>query len=110
LRRYIKQELGLGKDEAAKVISKFPNLLGSSVENTITPIVQYLEEEVGLGKDETVKVITKFPNLLGLSVENALAPTVRQVLTLVHILAQPEPFLSLKTPKHPTTWDVKCSR
>jgi len=32
-------------------------------------------------------------------------------LTLVHIFAQPEPFLSLKpAAKHPTTWDKKCSR
>jgi len=33
----------------------------------------------------------------------------RHGLTLVHIFAQPEPFLSLKSAKHPTTWDKKCS-
>jgi hypothetical protein len=31
-------------------------------------------------------------------------------LTLVHVLAQPEPFLSLKPGKHPNTWDKKCPR
>ena len=33
-----------------------------------------------------------------------------QGLTLVHIFAQPEPFLSPKPAKHPTTRDQKCSR
>ena len=33
-----------------------------------------------------------------------------QGLTLVHFFAQPEPFLSLKPAKHPTTWDKKCPR
>jgi len=33
-----------------------------------------------------------------------------QGLTLVHFFAQPDPFLSLKPAKHPTTWDRKCSR
>jgi hypothetical protein len=33
-----------------------------------------------------------------------------QGLTLVHMFAQPQPFLSLKPAKHPTTWDRKCSR
>jgi hypothetical protein len=34
----------------------------------------------------------------------------RQGLTLVHIFAQPESFLSLKPAKHPNLWDKKCSR
>jgi len=33
-----------------------------------------------------------------------------QGLTLVHIFAQLEPFLSLKPAKHPTTWDRRYSR
>jgi hypothetical protein len=33
-----------------------------------------------------------------------------QGLTLVHILAQPEPFLSLTPAKHSNTWDKQCSR
>jgi hypothetical protein len=37
-------------------------------------------------------------------------PPSTQGLTLVHIFAQPEPFLSLKPAKHPTTWDRKSSR
>ena len=37
-------------------------------------------------------------------------PTRDQGLTLVHIFAQPEPCLSLKPAKHPSTWDKKCSR
>jgi len=32
------------------------------------------------------------------------------LITLVHIFAQPESFLSLKPAKHPTTWYKKCSR
>ena len=34
----------------------------------------------------------------------------RQGIPLVHIYAQPEPFLSLKPAKHSTTWERKCSR
>jgi hypothetical protein len=33
-----------------------------------------------------------------------------QGLTVVHIFAQPEPFLSLKSEQYPNTWDKKCSR
>jgi hypothetical protein len=33
-----------------------------------------------------------------------------QGVSLAHIFAQPEPFLSLKPAKHPTTWDKQCSR
>ena len=33
-----------------------------------------------------------------------------QGLTLVHVFAHPERFLSLKPTKHPITWDKRCSR
>jgi hypothetical protein len=33
-----------------------------------------------------------------------------QGLTLVHICAQSEPYLSLQPAKHPNTWDTMCSR
>ena len=38
-----------------------------------------------------------------------LSAAQRQGLTLVHIFAQPEPFLSLKPAKHPITWNTRCS-
>jgi len=52
--------------------------------------------------------------LENLDTGNAAAATAEgagagQGLILVHNFAQPEPYLSLKPAKHPTTWDNMCS-
>jgi len=85
--RYLAEELGLGRDGAAKVIVRFPSVLGLSVEENLAPKVRYLSEEwAGLeyllggewaGAVKVIAIILASPTLLGMSIENKLRPTLR---------------------------------
>jgi mTERF domain-containing protein len=68
---------GLGQERAAKVITKWPQVLGYNVRQNLAPAVRHLAEELALGREGAAKVITTFPQVLGLSVEYNVAPKVR---------------------------------
>ena len=74
-------ELGLSKDQVAKVIAVFPRLLGYSIEQNLKPTVQWLLDS-GLSKSQVAKAAGVCPQLLGLSIEQNLKPTVQWLLDL----------------------------
>ena len=60
-----------------KLITKFPQVLGFSVEHSSAPKLKYLAEEVGLGRAGAVKVITRCPQVLSFNVDDNIAPKVK---------------------------------
>jgi len=75
--RYLAEDMGLGREGAAKLITTLPQVLGLSVEDNITPKVRYLAEELGLGKDGAAKLIARCPQVLSYSVDDNIALKVR---------------------------------
>ncbi|CAE7547050.1 MTERF5, partial [Symbiodinium pilosum] len=60
----------------SKVISRFPQVLGCSIEENLKPTVQWLRDS-GLKEAEVSKVISRLPQVLGYSIEENLKPTVQ---------------------------------
>ena len=63
----------LGVTDISKVVTRHPNILAYSIEDTLQPHVDYLKE---LGVTDIGKVVTKLPQILALSIEGNLEPTV----------------------------------
>jgi len=84
---YLAEEVGLGRDGAAEVITTYPDLLGLSVEKNIAHTVKFLEEEGvpflveedGAGREGAADIILKIPSLLGLDVERTLQQNLRNL-------------------------------
>ena len=69
------EEVGLSREQVAKVVARFPQILGCGVETNLKPTVAWLEQ-VGLHREEVAKVVARFPQILGCGVETNLKPTV----------------------------------
>eukprot|EP00439_Symbiodinium_sp_Y106_P023410 s3021_g2.t2 len=69
------KDVGLNREQVAKVIAQFPSILGCSIEDNLKPTVAWLED-VGLSREQVAKVIALSPSVLGCSVEHNLKPTV----------------------------------
>ena len=78
--RYLAEDVGLGRDGAAKVITAIPQVLSLSVEKNLRPKVMFLVEEAGAGREGAAVIIMKDPSLLRKSVELNLRPTLRFLL------------------------------
>ncbi|OLP99878.1 mTERF domain-containing protein 1, mitochondrial [Symbiodinium microadriaticum] len=68
------EEVGLSREQVAKVVARFPQILGCGVETNLKPTVAWLEQ-VGLHREEVAKVVARFPQILGCGVETNLKPT-----------------------------------
>jgi hypothetical protein len=77
--RYLEEELGLGRDGAANVIARCPQVLSMSAEESIAPKVKFLAEEAGAGREGAAAIILARPAPLRLSIERKLRPTLRFV-------------------------------
>ena len=69
------EDVGLSREQVAKVVGCFPAVLGYSIENNLKPTVAWLED-VGLSRQQVAKVVAGYPSVLGYSIENNLKPTV----------------------------------
>ena len=63
----------LGVTDIAKVVTRLPQILSYSIEDTLQPHVDYLKE---LGVTDIGKVVTRHPQILSLSIEDTLQPHV----------------------------------
>ena len=63
--------------------SKFPQVLGLSVERNLRPTVSYLTHELGVQHSDLQRILTSMPQLLGLSVEGNLKVKVLSLLALL---------------------------
>ena len=63
----------LGVTDIAKVITRLPQILKLSIEDTLQPHVDYLQK---LGVTDIGKVVTKHPPILAYSIEDTLQPQV----------------------------------
>lgn len=66
--------LGLTRHQVAKVIARFPKVLGSSIERNLQPTVHWLMS-LALSKGQAAKAVGSFPSVLGCSIEQNLKPT-----------------------------------
>ena len=73
--------LGLTRHQVAKVIVRFPKVLGSSIERNLQPTVHWLMS-LGLSKGQVAKAVGSYPCVLGLSIEQNLKPTVQWLTSL----------------------------
>ena len=69
------EDVGLNRQQVAKVIAGSPQVLGCSLEGNLKPTVAWLED-VGLSRQQVAKVIAGSPRVLGYSLEGNLKPTV----------------------------------
>ena len=69
------EDVGLSREQVAKVVAGHPAVLGYSIENNLKPTVAWLED-VGLSREQVAKVVAGHPAVLGCSIENNLKPTV----------------------------------
>jgi len=63
----------LGVTDIAKVVTRHPQILALSIENTLQPHVDYLKE---LGVTDIAKVVTKLPQIFSYSIKDTLQPHV----------------------------------
>jgi len=77
---YFVDEVGVSRQNAAKVLEACPQIKHLSVRDNLRPTVRFLVKDVGIPADKVRKIIVAFPQLLGLSVEDNLRPTVRFLL------------------------------
>ena len=64
-------QLGLSKNEVAKVVATWPRILGYSIEKKLKPTVQWLLN-FGLGTTQVAKAVACNPRIVGYSIENSL--------------------------------------
>ncbi|CAE7423337.1 unnamed protein product [Symbiodinium microadriaticum] len=69
------EEVGLSREQVAKVVARFPQILGCGVETNLKPKMAWLEE-VGLSRKQVANVVASFPAVIGCSLEANLKPTV----------------------------------
>ena len=70
----------MGRDGAAKVITRFPQVLGLSVEDNLAPKVMFLVEDAGAGREGAADIILTQPSLLSMSIERNLRPKLHFLL------------------------------
>ena len=66
------EDVGLSRQQVAKVVAGFPQVLGYSIECNLKPTVAWLED-VGLSRQQVAKVVARFPSVLGYSIDNNLS-------------------------------------
>ena len=69
------EDVGLSRQQVARVLARNPAVLGSSIEANLKPTVAWLEE-VGLSRQQVARVVARNPAVLGSSIEANLKPTV----------------------------------
>ena len=69
------EDVGLSRQQVAKVVAGYPQVLGCSIEANLKPTVAWLED-VGLSRQQVAKVVAGFPSVLGYSIDGNLKPTV----------------------------------
>ena len=72
--QYLMDDVGVWKDDLARVLQLYPVLLGRSVDE-IDTVVQYLRS-LGVDSDSLALIVRSFPSLLTLSVEGDMQPVV----------------------------------
>ena len=68
-------EVGLSRQQVAKVVACHPRVLGLSIDGNLKPTVAWLED-VGLSRVQVAKAVAGFPAVLGYSIDGNLKPTV----------------------------------
>ncbi|CAE7430096.1 unnamed protein product [Symbiodinium sp. KB8] len=69
------EDVGLSREQVAKVVAGFPQVLGCSIDGNLKLTVAWLED-VGLSREQVAKVVAGFPQVLGYSIDGNLKPTV----------------------------------
>ncbi|CAE7241181.1 MTERF4 [Symbiodinium sp. CCMP2592] len=69
------EDVGLSRQQVAKVVAGKPQVLGCSIDGNLKPTVAWLED-VGLSRQQVAKVVAGFPSVLGYSIDGNLKPTV----------------------------------
>ena len=78
LEEFVCKEVCVNTWQIAKVIAKFPRVLGYSIEANLKPAVEWIKG-LGLSQSQVAKVIATFPQVPGLSIEANLKPTVEWI-------------------------------
>ena len=78
VKEFLQKEMQLTPVQVAKVIARFPAVLGYSIEANLKPTVEWIQR-LGLSQSQVAKVITTSPAVLGLSIEANLKPTVEWI-------------------------------
>ena len=73
--------LELSKTQIAKVLARYPQILGLSVEQNLKPTVRWFLD-LGLTNRQVAKVVATGPQVLGLSIDQNLKPTTQWLLEL----------------------------
>ena len=66
------EDVGLSREQVAKVVASFPQVVGCSIDGNLKPTVAWLED-VGLSRQQVAKVVGTLPQVLGCSIENNLS-------------------------------------
>merc|ERR1712032_348242 len=72
---WLEQRLNLDDASLRKMILKYPNILGYSIEGNMEPTLDWLQQRLNLDDASLGKMIRKFPQILGLSIEDNLEST-----------------------------------
>ena len=72
------EDVGLSRQQVAKVVAGFPPVLGCSIEGNLKPTVAWLED-VGLSRQQVAKVVASKPQVLGCSIEGNLNAASRAI-------------------------------
>ena len=75
---FLQKEVQLTPVHVARMIARFPSVLGYSIEANLKPTVEWINE-LGLSQSQVAKVIVTSPPVLGLSIEANLKPTVEWI-------------------------------
>ncbi|EPS58354.1 hypothetical protein M569_16460 [Genlisea aurea] len=67
--RYFKDGLGLGDEDVAKILKKFPELLGCSLDNEIIPNVERLKVKWNIHGKSLRKLLLRNPGVLGFNID-----------------------------------------
>ena len=65
--RYLEEEMGRGRDGPAKAVTKFPSVLGFSVDDHLATKGRFLAEAAGAGREGAADIILAYPTLRCLS-------------------------------------------
>lgn len=74
--RYLVEEVGIRKNDLAKVVQLSPQILVQRIDNTWNTRYNFFSKELGAPRDSVVKMVRKHPQLLHYSIEDGLLPRI----------------------------------
>ncbi|KAA8492437.1 Transcription termination factor MTERF2, chloroplastic [Porphyridium purpureum] len=67
---YFREELEFSRDAVAQLIIRSPGFVGSSLQDTLVPLVEYLASTLYFSKHDVGKTLERVPALVGLRITN----------------------------------------